>query len=249
MADDNKIDNFELPRTDWYDSKGRINKDALIENFNAVEAKCAELNELDVANAVKVNTDEVDYEDVTLDSDDRKVVNLNSFLNIMQLREFPFYVEFNGTKLVKLMYYDLNGNLTTLENVKTGANSIEKYVFIEFGNSAGENDKINISSTFLVNQTLIGCYCDGSIHGMYNQNYCNIDFLQYLSRMSRETRSLTVSAGNREKHGYGNPGSPVNTYDGTRIMGNCDSNKKTRESYEVTFCDVGRDARTRDDEF
>lgn len=35
-----KINYFELPNKDWFDSQGRIYKDALIENFNAIEINC-----------------------------------------------------------------------------------------------------------------------------------------------------------------------------------------------------------------
>ena len=40
------IDEFELPRLDWHDAEGSIYKDALIENFNTIEAKLIELSGL-----------------------------------------------------------------------------------------------------------------------------------------------------------------------------------------------------------
>ena len=33
------VEELVLPRPDWYDTEGRIYKDALIENFNAIEDK------------------------------------------------------------------------------------------------------------------------------------------------------------------------------------------------------------------
>ena len=42
-----QIDLFALPRPDWYDQEGRIYKDALIENFNALEEKLIEISKLD----------------------------------------------------------------------------------------------------------------------------------------------------------------------------------------------------------
>ena len=41
------VEELVLPRPDWYDAEGRIYKDALIENFNAIEDKLLELTRLD----------------------------------------------------------------------------------------------------------------------------------------------------------------------------------------------------------
>ena len=46
MADNNnnnKLELFELPRKDWFDEDGRIYKDALIDNLNAIEEKLNEI--------------------------------------------------------------------------------------------------------------------------------------------------------------------------------------------------------------
>ena len=53
----NKLSRFSLPRKDWYDNQGtdpdtgeiigRIYKDVLIENFNAIEQKLIEISKLD----------------------------------------------------------------------------------------------------------------------------------------------------------------------------------------------------------
>ena len=65
------IDNFSLPRNDWVDKEGRIYKDALIENFNAIEAKLQELQSLNVFEVTLPDASDIQIdEDVTLDSDD-----------------------------------------------------------------------------------------------------------------------------------------------------------------------------------
>ena len=71
-----QITNFELPRPDWHDDKGRIYKDALIENFNAIEAKLTDIAELSAVSTDIPDISGVTFEDVTLGSDDEMVVNL-----------------------------------------------------------------------------------------------------------------------------------------------------------------------------
>ena len=63
-----QITNFELPRPDWHDSKGRIYKDALIENFNAIEAKLTDIAELSAVSTNIPDISGVTFEDVTFEN-------------------------------------------------------------------------------------------------------------------------------------------------------------------------------------
>ena len=81
----NKISRFTLPRKDWYDNQGidsdtgeiigRIYKDVLIENFNAIEQKLIEISKLDAFDINLPDLSKIVYPDVTLDSEDDCIVN------------------------------------------------------------------------------------------------------------------------------------------------------------------------------
>ena len=76
MAGNGELEHFTLPRTDWYDEEGRIFKDVLIENFNALEKKLNELNALNAFEITLPDFNSIDYPDVTPDSDEDSIVNL-----------------------------------------------------------------------------------------------------------------------------------------------------------------------------
>ena len=250
MADDEQqqVVNFELPRLDWYDEKGRIYKDALIENFNAIEAKLTEIAELSAVSTEIPDISGVTFDDVTLGSDDEMVVNLNSFLKLFPIVGYPVECQFTGTTAKRVCYWKEDGTYKILSNKKiSSASSSSKWIILDYA-----NDAITSSSNSVTNGTkkLIGCYCEGEIKHINSDQYCNINYLQYLSRMNWETRDEYFSAGTRERHGIGYPaGTPVNNYAGTRIVGTGDTNKKTPGgwAYTATFRDVGRTARTTDE--
>ena len=73
------IEKLTLPRLDWYDSEGRINKDALIENFNAIEAKINEISDVSAFTIIAPDFSTFNYDDTTLESADNKIVNINQF--------------------------------------------------------------------------------------------------------------------------------------------------------------------------
>ena len=120
------LDKFKLPRDDWYDTVstdketgeiiGRIYKEALIENFNALESKFNELSSLTAYKTQIPDFATYDYEDVTLDSESNKVVNLKSFLTIMDLVGVPLDISFSGKICKKISYYDNNMKLHTITN-------------------------------------------------------------------------------------------------------------------------------------
>ena len=97
---------FELPRPDWYDSDGRIYKDALIENFNAIEARLKQLSALGQQvigqGGEIIDTSDIHLDDVTLEDLPNKILNLRSFLTIMDLFNYPIELSFNGKKVVDI---------------------------------------------------------------------------------------------------------------------------------------------------
>ena len=121
------LEHFNLPRQDWYDVvstdektgqiRGRIYKDRLIENFNAIEAKLNEITKLQPYNTKYPDTSKFIYSDVTLDSETNKVVNLKSFIDILGLKNTPLVVQFRDKRLVRLTYYDSNYKLKNISNI------------------------------------------------------------------------------------------------------------------------------------
>ena len=121
-----RLEHFKLPRDDWYDTVstdpetgeiiGRLYKEALIENFNALENKFNELSSLTAYETQIPDFATYDYDDVTLDSEANKVVNLKSFLTIMHLIGVPLDISFSGKICKKISYYDNNMRLHTITN-------------------------------------------------------------------------------------------------------------------------------------
>lgn len=121
------LEHFNLPRPDWYDVvstdektgeiRGRIYKDRLIENFNAIETKLNEIAKLQPYNTKYPDISKFIYSDVTLSSDTNKVVNLKSFIDILGLKNTPLVVQFGDKRLVRLTYYDNNYKLKNISNI------------------------------------------------------------------------------------------------------------------------------------
>lgn len=243
MADKQKMDYFVLPRQDWYDEKGRINKDALIENFNALEEIFNKLAALDVSEDEVVDTTTIEYDDVTLDDDDDKIVNLGSFMKIFKIANFPTNLKITGTKIDEIVYRTEDGKRHKLTNIDTGATSSNKYVYLNY-----VDNKIVASSNpeLTDNITCIGIYSDGSVRGLYSNFYCDINYLQYLSRMNSESRDIYFAKGSRDKYSVYEG---VLNNAGNRTIGCGDTNKKTPGgwAFTATFRDVGRTARNRDE--
>ena len=221
------IDNFSLPRNDWVDEEGRIYKDALIENFNAIEAKLQELQSLNVFEVTLPDASDIQIdEDVTLDSDDDKVVNLRSFLAITKLNNYPVECSFSGTKLTKLGWWN-NNTYKTITNTETNCSTTNKFIYFDPNNSTITATS-NISPA--ANKILIGVYSGSQILGINSNNYLGVNLLQALSKMPIETQNQTKYA-NQGKTNYTNSG---------RSIGWAQTQKKSTGRIDMTFKDTGR---------
>lgn len=147
-SNNNKIENFTLPRLDWHDQVsidapsgeviGRLYKDALIEDFNAIEDKSRELQTLDVFDVNIPDPSGVVYPDSTLDSPDNTIINLNSLINILNLNGYILEANFSGNTCKLLKYYEgINislerneSSIITLKNKSTGASASKPYVYL-----------------------------------------------------------------------------------------------------------------------
>lgn len=192
------IDKFKLPREDWYDTVriepdsgeivGRIYKDALIENFNAIEAQLNELAALKGYNVEIPDLSNFDFEDTTLESDENRIVNVQSFLKIMGIQGFPIECTFTGTTCKRLLYFDNLNKPKVLTDIKvTGLDeTTNKYVLLDF-----VKNELKASPTIgTENTTFVGMYNKGEVYCLNHRDLANINVLSILSNMSEDIRGF-----------------------------------------------------------
>lgn len=185
-----KVEKFVLPRLDWYDEQGRIYKDALIENFNALEAKMNELQTLDALEIQLPDFTTISYDDVTLDSPDDMIVNLKSFLEITGLMNFPIECSFSGTTCTIGWWGEDYLYHTKTEDVDCDSESPAL-----FFNPKTEQFTSNDGSNFPSNDDyFIGYFHQGEVIGLHaDWMYLDVDILAALGNMSMETYSKAYS--------------------------------------------------------
>lgn len=225
-------ENFELPRKDWYDEEGRIYKDALIENFNAIEQEFIRLANVDKGIGDIPSPEDVEYLDSTLDSDERTILNLRSFLRIMNLTNYPVDCKFDGKKLVRLAYWNSNGQYKEIINRNISCNASSSYIYLNYLTNTVSSSSSAITPS---DCKLIGRYVDGKIIGLYSEQNTNINILYYLAKMREQLYPVHYSRWTRDER---------DTYTGIvkdgRTVGAGDTNKYTGPSNDVVFRDVGR---------
>lgn len=181
------IDRFVLPRPDWYDEDGRIYKDALIENFNALEAKYNEVLKLTPFTVDEPDWANLELDDVTLESDDERVVNLKSFVEIMKLIDFPIEIVFDGTKCVRLRYYNDEYKLKQITNTTiTGLDNTNRYIYLN-----STDNQLYCSSELITTDVLIGVYNNGKVFTLLDKTPCDINALSLLAKMGIEYASFS----------------------------------------------------------
>lgn len=177
------LEHFNLPRPDWYDVvstdektgeiRGRIYKDRLIENFNAIEAKLNEITKLQPYNTKYPDISKFIYSDVTLDSETNKVVNLKSFIDILGLKNTPLVVQFGDKRLVRLTYYDSNYKLKNISNIDLSTISNTKpFVIADI-----ENQTITVSGdiTEISGKVILGKWNGSTIDSCLGVPAVNLD--------------------------------------------------------------------------
>lgn len=197
------IDKFKLPREDWYDTVridpdtgeivGRIYKDALIENFNAIEAQLNELAALKGYNVDIPDLSNFDFDDTTLESDENRIVNVQSFLKIMSIQGFPIECTFTGNVCKRLLYFDNLNKPKVLTDVKVSGldENTNKYVLLDY-----VKNELKASSTIgAENTTFIGMYNKGEVYCLNHKDLANINVLSILSNMSEDIRSFGTLEG------------------------------------------------------
>ena len=190
MANGKEIELFELPRPDWYDAEGRINKTALIANFNAIEAKCNELSEVDAIGLISPDWNSISIPDTTLESEETSILNIKSFVDIMGLKNFPIEVSTNGKTIKRLTYFDDDYHIVNINNFKLeGLGEDDKnWIFL---NLETKSIEISGSSDLAENKVLVGVYHDGIIYHLGGINICDINILEPLSKMTRRVQEFS----------------------------------------------------------
>lgn len=195
------LEHFNLPRPDWYDVvstdaktgeiRGRIYKDRLIENFNAIETKLNEITKLQPYNTKYPDISKFIYSDVTLDSDTNKVVNLKSFIDILGLKNTPLVVQFGDKRLVRLTYYDDNYKLKNVSNIDLSTISNTKpFVIADI-----ENQTITVSGDIseISGKVILGKWNGSTIDSCLGVPAVNLDanIVQILSSRPYTTKIAT----------------------------------------------------------
>ena len=238
----NKLSRFSLPRKDWYDDQGtdpntgeiigRIYKDVLIENFNAIEQKLIEISKLDAFDVNLPDFSKIVYPDVTLDSEEDCIVNLRSLMDIMDCRNYPISCSFNGTKCTKMVFYDANNKLIErLDAQETGASSDKPWVYCKITNGDVYASEESVTPQ---NCMFIGCYTDNSIKCIESGYLIGKNLLQALSKMAfQNLGNITARQGDRDAHNWTDNGDTVGHSDTERHSG----------SYSFAKCKYGRKTR------
>lgn len=228
------VEKLKLPRPDWFDAEGRIYKDALIENFNAIEDKLLELSRVDAFSVQPPDINDIAYPDIEdlSTTDDRSIINLKSFLNLTGLMGYPLECVFSGTVAKKISFYNSAYKYFTISDKETNANATNPYIYLNWVNNTVAASNTTITPT---NSCLIGVYEGGIVKCVNDKDSISINPLFYLSRMSKESHYIRTDRGTRDKY---------SCYDGIgsngRLWGAADTNKKTGTTNNIYFLDVGR---------
>lgn len=227
------IENLVLPRLDWHDSEGRINKDALIDNFNAIEAK---INELANISAFTINVPDFstfNYDDTTLQSPDYKVINLKSFVDIMHLKGFPLVCTFDGKVLKKLQYYNDNYRLVTITDVDLSSLGTDNknLIYLDYSEDMAY---ISDDITNTNGDVLIACYDNGVVYSIGDMGLIDINIVELCSRLKDYSQEYTVNRRNEN-------GARI-TYNrnSNRLMGYTKQESKGR-IFNMTIRDFGKE--------
>lgn len=198
MAQDDLIQRFELPYPNWHDEEGRIYKDILIDNFNAIENKINELLSINIDSITKPDINSVEYPDVDLATgDDDSILNLKSFLNIVNLINFPLVVITNGNnKVTKVEYWGEDYKYHTVINTTVVATEDKPFIYLN------TEDSTIISSSSVSSPehcVLLAMLVDNKLITNNAKIAGNVDFIRILSNQAKKFTALS---------GNGNPGIP-----------------------------------------
>ena len=198
------IERFELPRTDWFDEDGRIYKDALIENFNACEAKLKELIGLNVSDVILPDLTEVEYPDIDENSEDTQIVNLRSFLHICDLIGYPLEIETTGKVIKKLGYWRQDYVYKTLRNIdlaamETPIDTDHPYVYLDY---VTNEVTVSANPATPADSVLVCIFLNGQLVNNITSVVGNVDVLRVLANMPVYTHNAAKDGNGDENVWY-----------------------------------------------
>lgn len=233
------LEHFELPRNDWYDTisvdektgkiRGRIYKDRLIENFNAIEKKLSELSSLAPYNTKYPDTSKFIYSDTTLDSATNKVVNLKSFIDILNLKNVPLSCKFTGTVCNRLTYYNDNYEYKIISGVQPTDISADKPIVLL---DTTNNELIAVASTDtegILQKVLVGILQNGSINNLFDNIIVDLNAVYTSVISSKPTTKPIVEGGDNQFYLLSDPAGYSNGVTG----GTYTSSNRSRYSGEI----------------
>lgn len=206
------VEPFELPYPNWYDSEGRIYKDILIKNFNAIESKINELLALDISSFTKPDISEVVYPNVSLSDEgkDEQILNLQSFLDIVDLINYPLVVTTDGNiKVTKVAYWGSDYHYHTVINDSVVPDTTDRFIYLDY-----DNKEIIKSSSVTppTNCVLVAVLKDGNLITNNINIAGNVNFPSILAEQAYTTQTYTGS-GRPNGNEYGLGGARKGGYD------------------------------------
>lgn len=194
------MEQFKLPRNDWYDSDGRMYKDALIENFNAIEKAFQDLTELGAINIQDINWDNVHLTDVTLNDANNKIVNVSSLVDLMNLDGIAFNEAFEGKKCINIEYYK-NKNKKHLTNINLSNLAEGDFIWLSIDNDRLDIVKPGSIATKIAGEPtgiIVGQFISGVVQTRYTGQKIQYNVLDVLSKM--KTTPISITTGGRSKN-------------------------------------------------
>ena len=176
------VDLFVLPRPDWYDEDGRIYRDALIENFNALEYKFNEFARISAFSTDIPDISDLHLEEVDLTSDDNKVVSLESFINIFDLVNYPIEIVFGDKSIKKISYWNSEYHYITRKDIDVSVTDTNRFVIYNFSDNTA---RVASSVTLDTDEALIGCYILGRIMSLTTPYEVRLNLMYLLGNMPK----------------------------------------------------------------
>ena len=155
------------------------------------------------------------------------IVNLKSFLTIMNLINYPIELTISGTKIRKLSYWNSNYQYITKQNVIVESVSEEnKFVYLD----ASDNEiKATNNPSTATSGIFIGVYENGIIRGIHEGLLANLNLMYMLSAMQKDLGSKSGGTHNG-----------ITFYNNGRMVGFGDGESRSGE-HGISFADYGRE--------
>ena len=190
----------------WYDPEtGRIYKDVLIKNFNAIEEHINELSGITISDIALPEVTGLELDDVSLtDVDsDNKILNLRSYLSIMDIVNLPLVVRTDGNiKITRVEYYGSDYKYHAVNNeTDLIPNETYPFVYLNYNNHSLTISDLENTPT---NCVLVGVLINNKLYTKDSQLEIPTDVLSLIcnDKSTRTTTDKAISGNDSDKTGY-----------------------------------------------